>query len=323
MAVQSTPLWVQAGSHPAEDMRRLVHGIFGGRGGIMKSTDLTVTQHAGTANMSVDVAEGRVIIPGTEATYQGVYYGEARGVTNLAISAANATNPRIDLVVARIRDAAYSTGPSSSFALEVLTGTAAASPVEPAVPANCWVLARVYVAAAVTSILNAAITDYRLTFSGKGRAAVGITVTTAAAFPTVNVDVGAMGYATDTKELYAWNGAGWTLVASAPTSWTAPTLLSSWANFAGYTPAGYRKVGDIVYLRGSLQKATTPTAGENILVLPSGYRPPYAGFYSAQGANEVAYRIDLATDGSVRFAAAPSGPIAFLSLANIYFSTTA
>lgn len=51
--------------------------------------------------------------------------------------------------------------------------------------------------------------------------------------------------------------------------WIAPTLTNSWVNFAsGYMTAGYRKVRDIVTLRG-----TVKLGSGSIFTLPVGYRP--------------------------------------------------
>jgi hypothetical protein len=55
-----------------------------------------------------------------------------------------------------------------------------------------------------------------------------------------------------------------------PTAWTAPTLLNGWTNYSGYVTQ-YRKIGDVVQIRGGVQGGTL---GANIFVLPSGYRPP-------------------------------------------------
>jgi hypothetical protein len=159
MPAVTPPVFIQAGSHTSAAVRQAFRGLLGGRGGIMAPGHLAVSQN-GTPNMSVNVAEGFVAIPGSESSIQGVYLCEAQGTTNLAIGTASAS-PRIDLVVARIRDAAYSTGPTSTFALEVVQGTPGASPVAPATPANSWVLARVAVAAGASSITNANVTDYR------------------------------------------------------------------------------------------------------------------------------------------------------------------
>jgi hypothetical protein len=132
--------------------------------------DLAVAEN-GTPNMTVNVAAGRIFIPGTESSFQGIYEAEARSVTNLAIAAADATNPRKDLVVAKVQDAAYSGG-VNSWSLVVVTGTPAPSPSEPAAPANSWVLAMVDVPALDTAITNSQITDRRTTQTGQfGRAA--------------------------------------------------------------------------------------------------------------------------------------------------------
>jgi hypothetical protein len=85
-----------------------------------------------------------------------------------ALSTADPTNPRRDLVVVRIRDAAYF-GATNSWDLFVITGTPAASPVDPTIPSDgsYLLLARVAVAAGATSITNANITDLRaFVFSG-------------------------------------------------------------------------------------------------------------------------------------------------------------
>jgi hypothetical protein len=69
-----------------------------------------------------------------------------------AMNAADATNPRIDLISVQVNDPAESDGTSIStppFAQIIYTaGTAAASPTVPATPARCLVLAQINVAAA-------------------------------------------------------------------------------------------------------------------------------------------------------------------------------
>jgi hypothetical protein len=155
MAVQNPAIFLQAGSHPAEDVRRFISTLMGDRPGIIDTGDLAVTQTA-TASMSVDVAGGRAFIDGTEFTYQGLYFVENRGTTNLAVAPADSTNARYDLVVARVKDEAYS-GTTSAWALEVVTGTPSDSPIEPSAPANSLVLARTTVAAGATSITDADI----------------------------------------------------------------------------------------------------------------------------------------------------------------------
>jgi len=95
----------------------------------------------GSPDMTVAVAAGLVRIGG---------YFAAEAGENVTITAADGTNPRIDLVVI-----------DYNGALSRVGGTAAALPVPPAVPANSIQLAQVYVPAAATSITNAMIVDKR------------------------------------------------------------------------------------------------------------------------------------------------------------------
>ena len=71
-------------------------------------------------------------------------------VVSQAITVANATNPRIDIVYL-----------SASGAITYLAGTAAATPSAPAVPTGGLLLAVISVAANATSIPNSAISDRR------------------------------------------------------------------------------------------------------------------------------------------------------------------
>jgi hypothetical protein len=208
MSVETPPVFIQSGGETAERARRMLAATFSLRGGIVATGDLAVTEN-GTPNMSVNVATGIVVIPGTEATYQGVYVAENRGALNVAISPANATNPRKDLIVARIRDAAYS-GATNSAAIEVVTGVPAVSPAEPAIPSNSWVLAMVDVPANDTAITNSQITDRRSSQSGQqGQAASlgGVIVCTSTAMPP-HVE-GRVIYQTDTDILLISDGSVW------------------------------------------------------------------------------------------------------------------
>lgn len=208
MTAQNPPIFLQAGSHPAEDVRRFIGAVVDNRPGVVASSALAVTQN-GTPNMSVNVAGGQCFVAGSEATYQGLYFAENRGTQNVIISAANATNPRRDLIVARIRDAAYS-GATNTFAIEVVTGTAAASPVDPATPANSLLLARVSVAANATTITTANIADLRTRTSALGAPST-CTSSTRPASPSI----GSVIYETDTASLAVFNSSSaWEYVPS-------------------------------------------------------------------------------------------------------------
>jgi hypothetical protein len=56
-----------------------------------------------------------------------------------------------------------------------------------------------------------------------------------------------------------------------PTAWTAVTFQNSWVNVAGQQPAQYRRIGDMVHLRGYIN---TGANSSTAFTLPAGFRPP-------------------------------------------------
>lgn len=105
----------------------------------------------------------QVKLPTGAAWIEGTYY-ENDAQMNLAITAADPTNPRTDRVVLRVDWTA------NTIAAVVKTGVAAASPVAPALTQNFGVtwellLANIQVVAAAGSILAGNVTDAR-SFAG-------------------------------------------------------------------------------------------------------------------------------------------------------------
>jgi len=96
----------------------------------------------GGTDMTPDVAKGAVLTNGVL---------KAVAATTVTVTAADATNPRIDYVVV-----------TSSGALAVRAGTAAAAPLPPALTANDVVIAQIYVGANDTSIGQSQIKDRRV-----------------------------------------------------------------------------------------------------------------------------------------------------------------
>lgn len=174
MTVRTVPIFIDGNTHGAEETRQALGSLLGtvtgsfsgGVGavdrahGVVNVGDFAVSQRAAGANMSVDVAAGYAWVRGTENADQGAYHVYNDGTVNLSIAASDATNPRVDLVVIKVQDAFYS-GATRTASVTVVTGTAAASPAYPSVPANSLVLAAVRVAAASTTVATAAITDFR------------------------------------------------------------------------------------------------------------------------------------------------------------------
>lgn len=124
----------------------LTTGYFAGSGG-----ELAVTASS-PADMNINVATG-------EAWIQGYYYKNTASKV-LAVTAADATNPRIDRVVLELDLVT-----NRLINLKMLDGTPAASPVAPTLTQTATTyqitLAQVYVAAGAGTITTANITDER------------------------------------------------------------------------------------------------------------------------------------------------------------------
>lgn len=106
-----------------------------------------------------------------------------------------------------------------------------------------------------------------------------------------------------------------------PTEWTNVTYVNSWADAAPSLAVQYRKIGDIVYLRGS---AMHPTDGRGLSICVLPYTPPYdnqAGTIGYTGTWGLA-EFDVLTTGAVRYNS--TNPIAPQYLPMTYqFSTVA
>jgi hypothetical protein len=159
------PLWMQEGTYPANLDRFFIQDALGpGPALLSGSGALQVTQRAAGTNMSVDVAAGRALIPGTDIANQGAYTIWSDTVVNVPIAVAPGVGTaRIDLIVAQVRDDFVIGGGRSDFVIVPIQGTAAVtgSQVAPAVPSSTLVLAQILVGSNVPAILNSFITDVR------------------------------------------------------------------------------------------------------------------------------------------------------------------
>lgn len=190
-------------------------------GGVARSGEYAVSQRGAGANMSVDVTAGGAMVGGTESATQGEYFVFNDATVNVVISASDPTNPRIDVIGIQIRDTEYS-GASNDARLVVITGTPAASPAVPTVPADFLSLAHVAVAAAAASIVNANITDKRQRVSALG----GVTICTSTTRPTVNLWAGMCIIETDTVTsgsgpvAQVYDGAAWVGLGQFARAWS-------------------------------------------------------------------------------------------------------
>lgn len=159
MTIHTPPSWLQNGSHPAENDRLTTQALWATTG-IISPTSLVVTA-SGPANMSINVGAGWAAVVGDIQPNMGTYVAYNDGTVNLAITTANPTNPRIDLVCLTVQDSYY-TGSADDVILQVIAGTPASSPVAPTLPDNSISLATVAVAAGALSITSGNITDTRV-----------------------------------------------------------------------------------------------------------------------------------------------------------------
>lgn len=127
--------------------------------GVLTSSDLIVSQ-TDTPAMEIKVTGASLGASGGNCWIDGYKIYNDSNVT-LTIDTADASNPRIDLVVIGID---ITTVPDYTPVLQVIKGTPSASPVAPIAPGNliCVDLAEIYVGAGVTTITNSNITDVRV-----------------------------------------------------------------------------------------------------------------------------------------------------------------
>jgi len=112
--------------------------------------------------LNLSVAAGYVFILGTVTSTQGMYQSFNDASQSLVVATAHPTLNRIDRVCVTVNDSAYGSI-SDNIVIQILTGTAGASPVAPTLPANSISLATVAVAATATNLTNANITSTRTT----------------------------------------------------------------------------------------------------------------------------------------------------------------
>lgn len=141
-----------------------------------------VTQRGAGANMSVDIAAGDGLLVLPSGAYG--FWGWTTATENIAVTPANPTNPRIDVVIAKINTSTTTTVTANSpnaLEFQVMAGTPSGAPVamsDSAIQSSigsgvAWVkLGTVTVDAAVGSIVTAKITDVRPAISSLVYAAI-------------------------------------------------------------------------------------------------------------------------------------------------------
>jgi hypothetical protein len=275
----------------AEDLRLAMGSLFAPAGPLNARTG--VLPNAGVpadltsaAALQANVAPFQAWIDGTSNALQGGYLFTSDANALLTFGAGNGTNPRIDLVVARIRDNPYDASGAQSGTVEVVAGTPAASPAAPAVPTSSIPLWQVLVPANASggNPINfaSARTDRRVftALSGAPIPVASITERNGVAFPYAGMAV----YRTDTKWVERHDGTAWRVegvaavaaFANLATEITNPrdgqlavttTDNRAWqydAGGAAWIPAGPRGVVGVI--KSNLNSNSTPVTAETLLL---------------------------------------------------------
>ncbi|MDG4857365.1 hypothetical protein P8605_04200 [Streptomyces sp. T-3] len=177
---------------------------------------------AATGPMTATLGMGRAVIQGNPV--QGAYPVAVTAPESLTFADGDPANPRIDLVVLRIYDAAHDDSGEVRAAVEIIPGTPGAAPTPPPTPTGALGLYRVAVAAQVSAggggiDFPAATTDVRRYTVAVG----GIT--------PYSVAGAHRGQYRDTGTgLQRYSGAAWVGIAAELVPWTKVSLASGYGH---------------------------------------------------------------------------------------------
>lgn len=138
--------------------------------GAVEATAYKVIQRGAGANMSVDIQSdtGSCLVQGDSATGQALYLvPQHSAVINEVVTAADATNPRIDQVILEVKDNTHDASGSNLVQTRVVAGTPTVGATlanrtgVAALPNSAMRLADILVPALSTSVVTANIRDRR------------------------------------------------------------------------------------------------------------------------------------------------------------------
>lgn len=223
LAGQALRLLTVSALLPASSGVQVAGGVHPGAG-----TPLKVTSAGG---MTTSVAPGYATAQGTVSGTQGAYRGALTTAGTLTHATSDPANPRNDLVVFVVVDNGDNT---STATVQIVAGTPAASPSDPAVPANSVKLARVAIPANASAV--GTITDLRAFCAALG----GIVPCTSFSGPAQPYDGMAI-YETDTDVLAIYDGSAYVQVGA---SGAPRGLIAKGRNTV--VPTGFTTSADVV-----------------------------------------------------------------------------
>lgn len=156
--VMQPPHYSQCGCHTAQGDRQVLSSLVCAEGVVMDHGEALKVQPTSPATMAIRVGSGNAFIEGDNVDWQGMYHVSNEDTVTMPVSAADTAQPRIDLVVARVRDSTYA-GSACDWQLEIIEGVPSSPPAPPSAPGNSIPLAQYTVDADASSVTI--ITDLR------------------------------------------------------------------------------------------------------------------------------------------------------------------
>ena len=101
--------------------------------------------------LQAKVTPFQAFVAGTSSNTQGGYRVTCDNEVTLTFDPGSGTNPRVDLVVLRVRDDPYDASGTQAGSVEIIFGIPAISPTAPAVPASCLPLWQIPIPANASS----------------------------------------------------------------------------------------------------------------------------------------------------------------------------
>ena len=147
MTVIQPPTFVADGCYEAISFRHVLAAAANGVPGILQGLDVTAI-----AGRDITFDEGSALAPGTTFD-EGFYQVVVTAPEVVTVGVGDATDPRIDIIVAKVTTQEYG-DPGDTAALVVVPGTPAEAPVAPAVPNRSVLLASVNVGKGITVLTS-------------------------------------------------------------------------------------------------------------------------------------------------------------------------
>lgn len=248
------------------------------------------------ASMGVDVAAFEAVL-----NRSGALFITNDGTVTVTLPAAPSSNSRIDVVYVKQDESAYADADNTAL-LGVVSGTAAASPTAPAVPAGALALAQVLVPSTATTSQSSGVV---ITPVHPYTALTGGTVLfrSATERDASNLAKGARGYLIDVDRYYANVAAlGWQHDGGTPET-ALVTLGSLYAAYgAPFAAPRVDRQGGRVYLGGFLktnQQVSFAAATAYVIgTIPAAFAPATTVYFAIY-ANDVANRLSIDSAGNI------------------------